>query len=173
VTGAVRVEKHKYDGTISAVDTAELTPAPHGAIAWVVRAGTARTHPARGTVEEVPTDEVWVARPGEWWVLCAPVGPGGLIDEYVLHAATPFEAPVGDVAVWVDLDLDFEVHGQRSAVEDETQFHEHARAMAYPDEVIVGAWSGISAVAPRFTTGDWPFDGSLADLVDRSAHPSA
>ena len=31
--------------------------------------------------------------------------------------------------------------------------------MSYPDDVVRGAWSGISALAPRYTTGEWPFDG--------------
>jgi hypothetical protein len=170
VTRAVHVEKRKYDGTISSHVTAELLPSAHGAVAWLVRAGAARTHPAKGTVQQVTADEVWVARPGEWWVLCAKVGTDCTIAEYVLHAATPFEPSSGDELAWVDLDLDFEVRGDESALEDETQFHEHARSMAYPDDVIVGAWSGISAVAPRFTTGEWPFDGSLASLVP--THPS-
>jgi hypothetical protein len=165
VSGAVAVEKRKYDGTVSARVDGELLPTTNGAIGWLVRAGAARSHPTKGTVEQVPADEVWVARPGEWWVLCAKVGGDRTIDEYVLHAATPFEAPAGGDIAWVDLDLDFEVHGQRSALEDETQFHEHARAMAYPDDVVVGAWSGISALAPCFTTGAWPFDGSLGALV--------
>jgi hypothetical protein len=38
--------------------------------------------------------------------------------------------------------------------------------MAYPDEVVRGAWSGISLMAARYTTGDWPFDGSLQAWMD-------
>jgi hypothetical protein len=165
VSLALRVEKRKWDGSVSTVNAAERLPSTHGAVAWFVPAGASRPHPSKGTVGEVAADEVWAAVPGQWWVLCARIGPDRTVDEYVLHAAAPFEAPVEDDITWVDLDLDFEVHGERSAVEDETQFHEHARAMAYPDDVIVGAWSGISALAPRFTTGDWPFDGSLAALI--------
>jgi hypothetical protein len=170
VKTALRVEKRKWDGSVSTVDAAELLPPIHGAVAWFVQAGAERQHPRKGTVDEVAADEVWAAIPGEWWVLCARIGPDRTIDEYVLHAAAPFQPPNDDAIRWIDLDLDFEVHGDRSALEDETQFHEHARAMAYPDDVIVGAWAGISEIAPRFTTGDWPFDGSLASLVP--AHPS-
>jgi hypothetical protein len=166
VTAALRVEKRKWDGSVSSVVAAELLPPTHGAVAWLVRAGAERPHPSKGTVDEVPADEVWAAIPGQWWVLCARFGPDRTIDEYVLHAAAPFQAPTDDVIGWIDLDLDFEVHGEQSALEDETQFHEHAREMAYPDDVIVGAWAGISEIAPRFTTGEWPFDGSLAFLVD-------
>jgi hypothetical protein len=170
VTAALRVEKRKWDGSVSSVDAAELLPPTHGAAAWLVRAGAERSHPKKGTVDEVvAADEVWVAIPGEWWVLCGRLGPDRTIGEYVLHAAAPFEPPVDDTISWIDLDLDFQVHGEQSALEDETQFHEHARAMAYPDDVIVGAWAGISGIAPRFTTGEWPFDGSLASLLD---HPS-
>ena len=32
-------------------------------------------------------------------------------------------------------------------------------SMSYPDDVVRGAWSGISSIAPRYTTGEWPFDG--------------
>ena len=70
--------------------------------------------------------------------------------------------------LWVDLDLDFEVTADHVEIDDEAEFHEHARTMGYPDEVVRGAWSGISTIAPRYTNGDWPFDGSLQDLVDRA-----
>ena len=83
----------------------------------------------------------------------------------MLHAATPFEPPRGGLLTWVDLDLDFEMRGEHVALADETEFHQHAREMSYPDDVIVGAWSGISKIAPRFTTGEWPFDGSLDALA--------
>jgi hypothetical protein len=167
MTVALRVEKRKWNGSLSTVETAERLEATHGALAWLVRAGSRRERPSAGTVEEVASDEVWVAVPGDWWVLCARSAAGDVVDEYILHAAAPFEPPTGDLIGWVDLDLDFEVEvlGEVVTVEDETQFHEHARAMAYPHEVIVGAWSGISELAPRFTTGEWPFDGSLGRLA--------
>ena len=110
-----------------------------------------------------------MAVPGEWWVLCGRRAEDGTIGDYVLHAAVAFEAPSAEVVCWVDLDLDFEVHGDNVALEDEAQFHEHARSMSYPDDVVFGAWSGISTIAPRYTTGEWPFDGwmerCLADAV--------
>jgi hypothetical protein len=49
------------------------------------------------------------------------------------------------------------------ALYDEAQFHAHARTMSYPDDVVRGAWSGISRIAPRYTTGEWPFDGWMND----------
>jgi len=45
-------------------------------------------------------------------------------------------------------------------------FHDHASTMGYPDHVVRGAWSGISSIAPRYTTGDWPFDGSMQAWLD-------
>ena len=42
----------------------------------------------------------------------------------------------------------------------------HAGTMGYPDHVVRGAWSGISSIAPRYTTGDWPFDGSMQAWLD-------
>ena len=86
---------------------------------------------------------------------------------YKVHASAPFEAPRReDEILWVDLDLDFEVTADHVEIDDEAEFHEHARTMGYPDEVVRGAWSGISTIAARYTNGDWPFDGSLQDLVD-------
>ena len=66
---------------------------------------------------------------------------------------------------WIDLDLDFEVTDGVVALEDEAQFHAHARSMSYPDEVVRGAWSGISQIAPRYTTGEWPFDGWMGQRL--------
>ena len=79
------------------------------------------------------------------------------------------EAPSTDEDIlWVDLDLDFEVSGEEVALEDEAQFHEHARTMGYPDHVVRGAWSGISTIAAQYTTGEWPFDGSMQQLVSEA-----
>ena len=124
-------------------------------------AGTERQLPRKGRVEVIERDELWLAVAGAWWVLCAQVSGDGVIDELVLHAAAPF-APTSDGRIeWIDLDLDFEVRGDHLSLEDEAQFHDHARTMAYPDEIVRGAWSGISAIAARYTTGEWPFDGFL------------
>ncbi len=71
-----------------------------------------------------------------------------------------------DEIVWVDLDLDFEVTDGDVEIEDEAQFHDHARTMGYPDQVVRGAWSGISTIAARYTTGDWPFDGTMQEWLD-------
>ncbi len=85
-------------------------------------------------------DEVWAAVPAEWWVLCARIGP----DRRSRSACcTPRRRSSAerrcrriDFDFDFDLDVDFEVRGEQSALEDETQFHEHARAMAYPDDAI-------------------------------------
>jgi protein associated with RNAse G/E len=155
---AIRVEKRKWDGSVSAIERARLV-STDGTVVWVVPAGSERQHPRTGVVERTAQDEVWAAVPSEWWVLCARVGPDRSVTDYVLHAAAPFEVPAPGVLRWIDLDLDFEVHGSTLAVEDETQFHDHARTMAYPTDVVRGAWSAISEIAARYTTGQWPFDG--------------
>ena len=160
----MRIEKRKWDGSVSAVHEATPVPTTDGSLAWFAPAGTPRAHPSRGSGDELPADEVWVAVPGEWWVLGALLDAEGAITDYVLHAAAPVAAPDGDVLVWIDLDLDFEVHGSHVALEDETQFHDHALVMRYPPDVVVGAWAGIAALAPRFTNREWPFDGSLVAL---------
>jgi protein associated with RNAse G/E len=161
VTAAtLRVEKRKFDGSLAAVDTARPL-AFEEATVWHVAAGTERQRPRSNATERLDHDELWLAVPGEWWVLCAHVDASGTIDDLILHAAAPFEPVVGDQIAWVDLDLDFEVREGHVALEDEDEFHAHASSMAYPDEVVRGAWSGVSTVAARYTTGEWPFDGFL------------
>ena len=158
----MHVVKRKWDGSVSSVDVASPLAVPGDGSAWVVRAGSRRERRAAGSVVVVDRDEVWVAVPGDWWVLCAYTDGAGRVTGYKVHAAAPFEAPTRDDEVeWVDLDLDFEVTGEEVALQDEAQFHEHARTMGYPDEVVRGAWSGISTIAARYTTREWPFDGFI------------
>jgi protein associated with RNAse G/E len=166
----VRVVKRKWDGSVSAVDDASRVEVPGGSPAWVVRSGSRRERRAAGELVVVDRDELWVAVPGEWWVLCAYADASGTLTGYKVHAAAPFEAPPegeDEDVEWVDLDLDFEVTGDEVALQDEAEFHEHARTMGYPDEVVRGAWSGISTIAARYTNGDWPFDGSMQGMGGR------
>jgi hypothetical protein len=93
-------------------------------------------------------------------VLCA-WAHGDAITDFVLHAAAPVEPTRLGVLTWIDLDLDFAVHGSTVSLEDADIFQHHAATMAYPNDVIRGAWSGIARLAPRCTTRDWPFDGWL------------
>ena len=172
----MRVVKRKWDGTISAVDTAYRLTAPGDKSAWLVLAGSHRERPGSGAIEVVGDDELWVAVPGEWWVLCARTEAGSL-GGYKVHATAPFDPPRTDEElVWVDLDLDFEVTGEDVEIEDEAQFHEHARTMGYPEEVVRGAWSGISTIA-RCTrtaigrsTGRWR-DGCKPSRLIEDLHP--
>ena len=69
-TPTVRVVKLKWDRTVSAIDTAHLLSVPGDSSAWLVPAGSRRERPSRGAVDIVGGDELWVATPGEWWVLC-------------------------------------------------------------------------------------------------------
>jgi hypothetical protein len=147
----VRVEKRKWDGTIAAVDTAYPLAVPGDSAAWFVLAGSRRERPRKGTIEILDSDELWVAVPGEWWVLCGHTDAARSLNGYQVHAAAPFEAPRGgDEIVWVDLDLDFDVIGDAVALEDETQFHDHAREMDYPGEVVRGG-GRASPRSPRGT----------------------
>lgn len=166
-TATVRVVKRKWDGTVSAVDTGSPLAVPGERFAWLVLAGSPRERPSSGAVEVVDSDELWVSVPGEWWVLCGYMDTGRSLNGYKVHASAPFEAPRGDDEIlWVDLDLDFEITDAEMDLQDEAQFHDHAQTMGYPDHVVKGAWSGISTIAARYTTGDWPFDGSLQEWVD-------
>ncbi len=163
----VSVVKRKWDGSVSTVDIAYALAVPGDTAAWLVSAGSRRERPATGVIEFVASDELWVAVPGKWWVLCGHTNGARSLNGYKVHAAAPFEALRGDDEIlWVDLDLDFEVTGDQPALHDEAQFHEHARTMNYPDRVVRGAWSGISTIAACYTNGDWPFDGSMQEWLD-------
>ena len=78
------------------------------------------------------------------------------------------ERPQGDVVAWVDLDLDLTLHGDEVDLEDEAVFHHHAETMGYPPEVVQGAWEGISELAPRYTTEEWPFDSWMEGCLERA-----
>ena len=152
-------EKRKWDGTVSSVGPARLVAAPGDAVAWYVAAGSERQHPSKNSTERVASHELWVAVPGEWWVLCG----AGRRDRRHRRLRAPRRGSVRATERRSDpLDRSRpRLRGQRRrvALEDEAQFHAHARTMSYPDEVVRGAWSGISGLAPRYTTGEWPFDG--------------
>ncbi len=160
----IRIEKVKWDGRMTAVHDAHLVAVAPPLLAWYAPAGSSRARPEKGFTERLEHDELWMTSTDEWWVLCAKAD-GGTIVEIVLHAAVPVDAATDGVVRWIDLDLDFEVRDGSVALEDEEEFHRHAGAMAYPRDVIRGAWSGISRLAPRYTTGEWPFDGFLERTV--------
>ena len=161
---SVRVVKRKWDGTVSAIDTAHTLAVPGVISAWFVRAGSRRERPRSGETEVVGCDELWVAVPGEWWVLCGYTNAAQSLTGYKIHDTAPFEAPRSDdEIVWIDLDLDFDIDGDDLEVQDEAQFHDHALSMGYSHQIVRGAWSGISTMAARYTNGDWPFDGSLQE----------
>jgi hypothetical protein len=171
VSSEVRVEKHKWDGRVSAVDDrALLVLADAPRLAWYVPAGSERAHPTAGSTEVLAHDELWLTVTDEWWVLCAE-GDGDEVDSLVLHAAVPVEGattePIERIE-WIDLDLDLEVRDGELSLEDEEQFHQHAATMSYPRDVIRGAWAGISRMAPRYTMGEWPFDGWLQQELARA-----
>ena len=167
-SATVRVVKRKWDGTISSVDTAHPLSVPGDSSTWIVPAGSRRERPRKGTIDVVGVDEIWVAVPGEWWILCGYLDVTRSLNSYKVHAAAPFEAPSSDDEItWVDLDLDFEVTGNQLALLDEDEFHGHARTMAYPNRIVRGAWSGIATIAARYTNGEWPFDGSMQEMGRR------
>jgi hypothetical protein len=62
-----RVVKRKWDGSVSAIDTARPLAVPGEMSAWFVFAGSRRQRHGSGSTEVVGCDELWVAVPGEWW----------------------------------------------------------------------------------------------------------
>jgi len=168
VSHEVRVEKRKWDGRVSTVDErALLVESGVRRLAWFVPAGSERSRPTAGTTEVVDHDELWLSVNDEWWVLCAEADRDE-IASLVLHAAVPVAFTAADRVDWIDLDLDLEVRAGQLSLEDEEQFHRHAATMAYPRDVVRGAWVGISRMAPRYTMGEWPFDGWLERELARA-----
>lgn len=161
-TGAltrVRIEKRKWDGSLSSTAIAWLVNGPSEVLRWFVPGGTAR----RGERGRSVTghDEIWVAEREKWWVLCGESGDGGAIAAIEIHAAVPVERRSETLITWIDLDLDFVVHGEHAELVDVDCFHARARALGYPAAVVHAAWDGVSELAPCFTTRAWPFDGTL------------
>jgi hypothetical protein len=81
---------------VSTVDTAHPLSVPGDASAWFVPAGSRRERPGRGAIEVVSGDGLWVAVPGEWWILCGYMDATRSLHGYKVHASAPFEAPRGD-----------------------------------------------------------------------------
>jgi hypothetical protein len=165
----IRVEKCKWDGRVSASEPAHVVASLPSVQAWFEPAGTRRVRPTLGTTESLEHDQLWMTAVDEWWVLCASAR-GDTVTDLVLHAAVPVEPAARGVVTWIDLDLDLEIHSGRISLEDIEVFHDRAVTMAYPIDVIRGAWSGISRVAPRYTTREWPFDGWLDQLLGLVRH---
>lgn len=155
----IQVEKRKWDGSLSSTTTAWLVDGPSEGLCWFVPSGTAR----RGDSGRSATgpDEIWVAERGKWWVLCGESGDDGAIAAIEIHAAAPAERPSETLITWIDLDLDFVARGEHAELVDVDCFHARARTLGYPAAVVHAAWAGVSELAPRFTTREWPLDGTL------------
>lgn len=154
----IRVEKWKWDGTVSA-RTAAVLLAGGQAPLWRVAAGALRERPRRGTAEPVRLEEVSAAA-GAWWVATARLA-GGRILAYHVDAALP--ARLGDDGVlrFCDLDLDLVADAAGVRVRDADVLARRAREMGYPEAVVRGAWAGLADARRRLAAGAWPFDGSL------------
>ena len=134
---------------------------PDDLSAWLVPAGSTRQRPASAPSKPRLRRALGRGAGGVVGALRLH-GRGPVANGYKVHASGPFEVPPGDdEIVWVDLDLDFVVHGDEVELDDEAQFHDHARTMGYPDASSGVRWSGISTIAARYTNGDWPFDGTM------------
>lgn len=155
----VRVEKRKWDGTVSGRWEAELLSEPPGPWTWLARAGTVRERPRRGETETLERDELCVAG-GEWWVVTCVLAPDGGVERYEVDAAVPVRRSGSDEIAFIDLDLDLEVDGGGGGVslEDESDFRRRAQEMGYPPEVRSGAWRGLRDAAARLSAREWPFD---------------
>lgn len=156
----VRVEKRKWDGTVSGRWDAELLSEPPGPWMWLARAGTARERPRRGELETLARDELCVAG-DEWWVVTCVLAPGGRVERYEVDAAVPVRRNGPGGIAFIDLDLDLEVDAGGVSLEDEDDFRRRAREMGYPAEVRSGAWRGLRDAAARLRAGAWPFDGDV------------
>lgn len=166
---AIRVEKSKWDGTVSARTPAVLL-AGGDAPLWRVAAGARRERPRRGTAEPVRLEEVSVAA-GAWWVATARLAAGRIL---AYHVDATLPARLGDDGVlrFCDLDLDLVADAAGVRVRDAEVLARRAQEMGYPDAVVRGAWAGLADARRRLAAGAWPFDGSLlraAETGTRSA----
>ena len=66
------------------------------------------------------------------------------ISRYVLHAAAPIEAAVDDALSWIDLDLDFQMHGDEVALVDED-----GEAIHLVTHLARAGWSRARVQAPQ------------------------
>jgi hypothetical protein len=154
----IRVEKWKWDGTVSARTPAVLLVAGDAPV-WRVPAGSRRERPRRGAVEAVGLEEVSVAA-GAWWVATARLA-GGRVIAYHVDAALPARLGGDGVLRFCDLDLDLIADAAGVRVRDADVLARRAREMGYPDAVVRGAWAGLADARRRLAAGAWPFDGTL------------
>jgi hypothetical protein len=155
----IRVEKRKWDGSLTSVVTAWLVDVRSDVLCWFVPSGTGEQR--EGGRASTAHDEIWVTAPGKWWVLCGVSGTGGGLAVIEVHAAAPIERLTETLVSWIDLDLDFVVRGDHAELVDIDGLHARSRALGLPASAVHAAWAGIAELAPCFTTREWPFDGTL------------
>jgi uncharacterized protein len=85
-----------------------------------------------------------------------PIGRQGMLS--YANVGTPVRLE-GDTLHWVDLDLDVIQTQERGLyVDDEDEFEEHQRQMAYPDEIIRRAVEAKDHLLHLAREGGFPFD---------------
>jgi hypothetical protein len=154
-SGRIRVEKRKWDGSLTSTGPAWLVDVGPDVLCWFVPGAAGGSRPASGG------DEIWATAVGKWWVVCGKSGADGAVAAIELHAASPVERLDETLVSWIDLDLDFVVRGEHAELVDIDCLHRRARELGYPTSAVHGAWAGICELAPCFTTRAWPFDGTL------------
>jgi hypothetical protein len=162
----VRIEKRKWDGTVSARWQADLRRDAGGRIVFVTPPGTRRERPRRGDVEVTRCLEVSGSH-GAGWLVTAVVGADGVPVRFEVDATVGDERPRGGVFAFVDLDLDLEIAGGEPAVEDLAEFAERRRTMGYPPGLLTHAVTALDDALDRYRRGAWPFDGALLDEAER------
>lgn len=167
---AIRVEKRKWDGTVSARTPAVLLAGGEAPI-WRVAPGARRERPRRGTAEPVRLEEVSVAGGAAWWIATARIA-GGRVLAYHVDAALPARLGADGVLRFCDLDLDLVADVSGVRVRDADVLARRAGEMGYPDAVVRGAWAGLADARHRLAAGAWPFDGSLLRFAAFVADPA-
>jgi hypothetical protein len=160
----VTVEKLKWDGTVSARSTGWLLDDDDDGRCWLLPAGLRRERPRLRRIERPVADTIFLAA-GAWWIVSGQLHADGWITRYTVDAALSPSAPIDDLLQWIDLDLDLVFDDGSFHLLDENDFVRRARTMGYPPEVRDGAWSGIHDAVQRWASGEWPFDGWLAERL--------
>lgn len=157
---AIRLQFGKYNGDEHwGFDAVILGRDAHGL--WLGVKGGARV--ARPGIEFAAHGDFVVLVPDEqWWVATFNTAPGGKNHDIDLcvDITTPTTVNQGE-AFTLDLDLDV-VKRTNGVIEidDEDEFAQHSREMAYPQKLIDAARAAADDIRARVETSAAPFDGS-------------
>lgn len=153
----VRILSTKYDGSRHYDYRGRLVDEVPGLLRVVIEAGTPFvSYRAESAMRSSMTQLFFT---DHWFNVFhnhRPIGRQGMLS--YANVGTPVRLD-DDTLHWVDLDLDvLQTQGRGLYVDDEDEFEEHQRRMAYPDEVIRRALEAKDQLLDLAREGGFPFD---------------